>query len=48
MKLPCDPWRSGIREEFEQQSDWRKVLIDWAITEFAYFMHLSHYEDGTD
>lgn len=48
MKLDCDPWRSSIREAFEQQPDWRKLLMDWAMTEFAYFVCLSHYEDETN
>jgi hypothetical protein len=48
MKLVCDPWRSSVTEAFERQSDWRKVLLDWAMTEFAYFVCLSHYEDGVD
>lgn len=47
MKLACDPWRSSVRKAFERQPDWRKVLLDWAMTEFAYFVCLSHYEDET-
>lgn len=47
MKQACDPWRSTVREAFERQPDWRKVLLDWAMTEFGYFVCLSHYEDET-